>query len=180
MLPGRPWVGRPMLTNNPPRPRKATTSWQEVRSGASVRPWAAVTGNTSAPSRPRNAQSEGSGRLRTGWVAEIGGATVELVPVAELALALGRRPRTIRMWETLGVLPPAPFRTHSHDHRGRRRLYSQAHVSGIVEIARQEGLLSGTPADISKTGFSSRVHALYGELAQRRGAVSHGPAAFRY
>jgi hypothetical protein len=89
----------------------------------------------------------------------------ELVRVAELALALNRKSRTIRQWESLGHLPQAPYRSESYDPRGERRLYSPEHVEGIVRIAAEEGILYGKPANIRKTAFAQRVRRLYDQLA---------------
>jgi hypothetical protein len=96
--------------------------------------------------------------------AEVGGKLVELRTVTDLAAALNRRPGTIRMWERLGILPPAPYWATSGDRRGVRRLYRPEHIEGVVRIAAQEHVLKGKVADFSRTRFSERTHTLYDRL----------------
>ena len=93
-----------------------------------------------------------------GWV-------IEGYTLGQLARMLGRKPVTIRRWESEGVIPAAPFELPGAggDDRGKRRLYSREHMEGILEIATEEGVLS-TTCKISETDFTTRIVALFEEL----------------
>lgn len=95
----------------------------------------------------------------------VGGKDVEFFTVGQLALALGRRPVTIRKWETEGIIPKALFSAPSEDPRGRRRLYTRAQVEGIVKIAHDEGVFVAHAKSIRSTNFTARVAALFKRTA---------------
>lgn len=99
---------------------------------------------------------------------KVGGVLGEYFGVGALALALERRPGTIRKWEREGVIPKATFRAPSADPRGARRLYSRAQVEGIIRIAHDEGLMNpNLQITLAKSGFTARVKALFEELRDR-------------
>jgi hypothetical protein len=98
----------------------------------------------------------------------VSGKIVDFYTVGTLAFALNRRTVTIRKWETEGIIPKASFILPSSDTRGQRRLYTEAQILGLRELARQEGLLNpssgGKWASVEKTEFKSRAFTLFKEL----------------
>lgn len=96
----------------------------------------------------------------------IGDKTVRLYGIGDLAEALNRRPVTIRKWEKEGVIPSPTFNKPGTggDPRGRRRLYSQAQIEGLVSIAADERILADTKKSVSRTQFKARAWALFKEL----------------
>lgn len=94
----------------------------------------------------------------------VNGKDVEFYTVGQLAQALGRKAVTIRKWENDGVIPVATFNAPSDDPRGRRRLYTKEQVVGMVQIAKEEGILTETWKPINKTDFSKRVKELFERL----------------
>lgn len=95
---------------------------------------------------------------------KVSGVEIEFFTVGHLSKALGRKPVTIRKWEADGVIPKPTYQRNSEDPRGRRRLYTRAQVEGIVEIARQEGILKSHNRPIKNTMFTERVIKLFKEL----------------
>lgn len=94
----------------------------------------------------------------------VNGIDMEFFTVGQLAAVLGRRPVTIRKWESDGVLPTTWYNTPSEDPRGRRRLYTWAMLEGIVQIAKEEEILVDTWRPIRKTQFIPRVKELFDRL----------------
>jgi hypothetical protein len=89
------------------------------------------------------------------------GKDVEFFSIGQLALALNRRPVTIRKWESEGIIPRSTFTAPSDDPRGKRRLYTRKQVEGIVKIAREEGILYDHSKHIKQTNFTARVIDLF-------------------
>ena len=87
----------------------------------------------------------------------------EFFSIGALALALGNRStNTIRKWEQEGILPKSIFVKPSQDPRGRRRMYTRGMVEGLVEIAREEGVLYPDKGKrLSFTGFTKRAVELF-------------------
>lgn len=99
-------------------------------------------------------------------VLKVKGQTVEFFTIGMLALALGRRPSTLREWEAKGVIPKAKFRTASTDPQKQKRLYTRGQVEGMVKIAQEEGLLGRSRAGGLRRGeippsFTGRVLELW-------------------
>lgn len=74
------------------------------------------------------------------------GKDVEMFTLGSLAQALGRPIITLRLWETMGYLPSAPYRLSDKidkhgDIRKGRKLYSRAMVEAAVEIFTRHGIL---------------------------------------
>jgi hypothetical protein len=75
-------------------------------------------------------------------VYSVGGVEKKFYSIGALAYALGRKPVTIRAWESKGWIPPATFRTPAPrkeqipgaELKGRR-LYSEAQIVFLVETA---------------------------------------------
>jgi len=80
--------------------------------------------------------------------------------IGALAEALGKSPCSVRRYERESVLPPTPFR-HRVCGGPARRLYLRDQIEGIVQIAEEEGIAHGKPANISATNFTARVMKLY-------------------
>jgi hypothetical protein len=89
---------------------------------------------------------------------------VNMYTVGQLAEALGRKAVTIRRWENEGVIPVAPFTAPSEFKQGTRRLYSEAHVLGIIDIAREEGILDDLGKKVGRTNFRDKTRKLFEEL----------------
>lgn len=95
------------------------------------------------------------------------GIEVEFFSVGQLAAVLNRRPGTIRMWESEGIIPVSGWTKPGKDRdpRGTRRLWTRAQVEGIWRIAKEEGVLEpGPEVHISETQFTDRVYALFRQL----------------
>lgn len=96
------------------------------------------------------------------------GMEVNFYTIGELARLLNRKPVTIRKWEIEGVIPKATFIAPADDKRGKRRLYTEDQILGLVEIAREEGVLEanarGSWKALEKTNFSSRAVELFRRL----------------
>lgn len=107
---------------------------------------------------------------REGKTFTIGGKSIELFTISQLAYYLNRKPVTIRKWEEKGVIPKATYAKPgaNNDPRGRRRLYSREQVLVIVFAARDEGILDNPHAQISQTNFKTKVWTGFRELAAKR------------
>lgn len=89
------------------------------------------------------------------------GTTIELFTIGALAVALNREPVTIRMWEREGIIPRANFRSSSG--QKARRLYTRDQIEGIVQIAKEEGIIGDDrPKTFASTRFTARVWELFG------------------
>lgn len=95
----------------------------------------------------------------------VNGEKREFFTVGHLAVALQRRPVTIRKWEKEGWVPKPTFRVPSADPRGARRLYTREQVEGMIRIAAEEGILLTHQKPIQTTNFTARVIALFKETA---------------
>ena len=99
--------------------------------------------------------------LGPGTIYVVDGRDMEFYMIGQLAAALGRKPGTLRKWEANGILPPSGYLKPSNDPRGIRRLYTKQQVLGIIQVAKDTGVMysHGTLAD-----FGRRVKALFDEL----------------
>lgn len=106
-----------------------------------------------------------------GRILTISGYEVECFTTGQLALLLGERKAvTIRKWEADGILPKSGYYVPGRDGdvRGRRRYYTRTQVEGVLDIARQEGVLyPSTRISISKTRFTERVTEYFLDLRKR-------------
>lgn len=81
--------------------------------------------------------------------AVIHGEVVHLLPVGDLAKAIGRSVGHVRLLEKQGVLPPATRRRRVRGHRGWR-LYDERFVAAVASIAAEVGIPQRrTGADLS-------------------------------
>lgn len=67
----------------------------------------------------------------------IKGEVVRLLPIGDLAAAIGRSVGHVRLLEKRGVLPPAPARRRVQGHRGWR-MYDARYVAALGVIAAEE------------------------------------------
>ena len=58
-----------------------------------------------------------------------------MLTIGYVARALGRSTWTVKYWQRLSLLPPAPFVQHPNDPCTRRRLYPEPFVDAVHEIA---------------------------------------------
>lgn len=85
----------------------------------------------------------------------------EFFAISHLAKALGRAPKTIYKWEANRLFPGATWIYNSTSKNGRRRLYTRRQIEGVILIAYEEGVLSGSQRFISQTQFPARCHELF-------------------
>lgn len=106
-----------------------------------------------------------------GRILTISGYEVECFTTGQLADLLGHRKAvTIRAWESAGILPKSGYYVPGRDGdlRGRRRYYTRSQCEGVLDIARQEGVLyPSTRISISRTNFTKRVTDLFLDLRRR-------------
>ena len=92
------------------------------------------------------------------------GVKYEMFRVGALAKALGRDPVTIRAWMRKGWLPRNTYQTApvvgSRGDAGRR-LWTRRQIEGIVQVAKEEGLLDPKPPYVTETNFTRRVVAAW-------------------
>jgi hypothetical protein len=95
------------------------------------------------------------------------GVETEFFTVGHLALAMNRKPLTIRQWERKGIIPKSTYQRagKNGNQHGRRRLYTRAQIEGMIRIAEEEGLLSNDRREIASTNFKARVLDLFRNLA---------------
>ena len=94
------------------------------------------------------------------------GKEMEFFSIGALGTALGNRsPNTLRAWEREGILPKSVFRKPSTDPRGARRMYSRAMVEGLIQIAKEEGVLwPHEGLRLGQTQFTAKAMELFQRL----------------
>lgn len=101
-------------------------------------------------------------------IALLNGVETKFYAIGELARLLNRKSVTIRKWEAEGFIPKATFIAPSGDKRGKRRLYSEEQILGLVRIAREEGVLEpsakGAWKSITDTQFRNKAIQLFKEI----------------
>lgn len=99
---------------------------------------------------------------------KVKGEDTEFFTVSDLAAAVGRTARTIRHWESIGVIPKATFRSPKPHRSALKevgdRLYSHAQIDVVIAAAKAEGVLDGKPPS---KAFTSRI--IRGWLALQKG-----------
>lgn len=85
----------------------------------------------------------------------------EFFAISHLANALNRSTKTLYKWESLGLFPAATWIYNGESKNGRRRLYTRPQIEGVVAIAYEEGVLSGTQRFLSHTQFPARCQELF-------------------
>jgi len=99
---------------------------------------------------------------------QVNGVEIEFFTIGHLALALGRRPVTLRLWEREGIIPKATYQINSESKNGRRRLYTREQVEGLVKLAVEEGILISHQRAIGGTQFTARSIELFKQLASTK------------
>lgn len=100
-------------------------------------------------------------------VVNVAGAPTLLLPIGDLARAMGRSVGRVRQLEKDGILPPAPRRRRVVGHRGWR-LYPAAYVLEVARIAAEERIPSRRAVqDMSR--FSGRVWAAHEAICATEG-----------
>ena len=94
------------------------------------------------------------------------GKVTKLYTIGALAMALGKRPVTIRKWIRQGVIPEAGLKTSPITKTlgdAGRRLFSEEQIEAMVKIAKETGVWGEGRRVISfaNTDFSGRVWALW-------------------
>lgn len=89
------------------------------------------------------------------------GAHREFFGIGHLAHALGRSTKTIYKWEQRSLFPRATFILNGTSKNGQRRLYTRQQINGVLEIALDEGVLTGTRRFIAATAFPARCFELF-------------------
>lgn len=92
----------------------------------------------------------------------IHGEVVQLLPIGDLARAIGRSVGHVRLLEKQGVLPPAHARRRVRGHCGWR-LYDARYVAAVAVIAVEERIASRS-AVYDMTRFQERVWAAHAAL----------------
>jgi len=91
----------------------------------------------------------------------LNGKPTGLYRIGSLALALNRKPNTIRKWEVQGIIPNSSMMSSSPDQRGKRRLYTREQIETLRNIAFEEGLLypggGGKWKHVEKTNFREKA-----------------------
>jgi hypothetical protein len=72
--------------------------------------------------------------LRRPITAQIEGKDCTLLTIGYMAAAIHRTSWTIKYWERLGLLPPAPFVVNPERLRTKRHLYPEQFVAAIARV----------------------------------------------
>jgi hypothetical protein len=93
------------------------------------------------------------------------GQETEFYALGTLARILNRKTVTLRKWESEGILPKPAYILPSSDPRGKRRLYTKEQISGLKDIAKEEGILEpsakGKWKPVYETNFRERAYKLF-------------------
>lgn len=93
----------------------------------------------------------------------INGVNIDLYDIKELALAIGKRPVTIRLWERLGWIPVPKYHlpTKNPEIKGRR-LYTLEEIELLKRIVQEENIVAGK--SVVKTNFIRKVKDGFAKL----------------
>ena len=149
-----------------------------------MRPWAEISADfegVSAPVSPRPVRRQSGRRLRsprweTGdpwWAVRpreitIDGRRTVTYPVCAMAAVMGRTSATIRRWETVGILPPAPIVEPGVSWQGDRRLYRRAHIEAAERIGQEERIVNAKVAAFRRSLFPARMRVAYVAIERQR------------
>lgn len=95
------------------------------------------------------------------YVRNVKGHPREFFTIGHLAEALHRAAGTIRFWEENNLFPKPTFTINGADPRRRRRLYTRIQIEGVIQIAREEGLLRDARCYLKRTRFPERCHEFF-------------------
>jgi len=149
-----------------------------------MRPWAEISGDfegVSAPGSPptvrrRSRRCGASPHWKTGdpwWAVRpreitIDGRRTVTYPVCAMAAVMGRTSATIRRWETVGILPPAPIVEPGVSWQGDRRLYRRAHIEAAERIGQEERIVNAKVAAFRRSLFPARMRVAYVAIERQR------------
>ena len=149
-----------------------------------MRPWAEISADfegVSAPGSPPPVRRQSGRRLRsprwkTGdpwWAVRpreitIDGRRTVTYPVCAMAAVMGRTSATIRRWETVGILPPAPIVEPGVSWQGDRRLYRRAHIEAAERIGQEERIVDAKVAAFRRSLFPARMRVAYVAIDRQR------------
>ena len=149
-----------------------------------MRPWAEISGDsvstsaTTSPSsvRRRSRRCGASPHWKPGdpwWAARpreitIDGRRTVTYPVCAMAAVMGRTSATIRRWETVGILPPAPIVEPGVSWQGDRRLYRRAHIEAAERIGQEERIVDAKVAAFQRSMFPARMRVAYVAIERQR------------
>jgi hypothetical protein len=83
------------------------------------------------------------------------------VPGLRNGRCYGRTSATIRRWETVGILPPAPIVEPGVSWQGDRRLYRRAHIEAAERIGQEERIVDAKVAAFRRSMFPARMRSAY-------------------
>ena len=148
-----------------------------------MRPWAEISADfegVSAPGSPPPVRRQSGRRLRSPqwrpgdpwWGVHpreitLDGRSTLTFGVSAMAAAVGRTSATIRRWESVGILPPAPIVEPGASWHGDRRLYEREHIEAAERIAVEEKVVGEKVADFARSRFTTRMRVAYAVLAAR-------------
>lgn len=132
--------------------------------GIPGQPWGDIYPGTVRPVGPPTGAALHSGG--DGWDADpafhyVQGAYREFFGIGHLAYALGRSTKTIYKWERRNLFPRATFILNGSSRNGQRRLYTRQQINGVIDIAVDEGVLTGRRRFIGATAFPARCFELF-------------------
>ena len=81
---------------------------------------------------------------------------------------MGRTSATIRRWETVGILPPAPIVEPGVSWQGDRRLYRRAHIEAAERIGQEERIVNAKVAAFRRSLFPARMRVAYVAIERQR------------
>jgi hypothetical protein len=81
-----------------------------------------------------------------------------------MAAVMGRTSATIRRWETVGILPPAPIVEPGANWQGDRRLYRRAHIEAAERIGQEERIVDAKVAAFQRSMFPARMQSAYAAI----------------
>ena len=107
----------------------------------------------------------------------LNGVEKEFFPIGAMALALGRKPVTIRQWEEFGRIPKCQYRTRppaAANIPGKKaegkRLYTRAQIKAVIKAAERAGVDQPDPRKGDWDLFRDLVFTAWKKL-QRQGQV---------
>lgn len=94
--------------------------------------------NPLSQKRRAKAMGESNGWDSTPIIKTLGGKDTEVFTIGALAAALEKKIVTIRLWETKGYIPIAPYRLRSKTLQGKKVNGNRVYTRELIEIAIEE------------------------------------------
>lgn len=90
-----------------------------------------------------------------------------LYQIGALAMAIGKKPVTIRKWLRLGIIPEPSIRTRDIPNtlgNAGRRLWTRPQIETILLVGKSEGVIGDKQSkDISSTNFAQRLKIIWSQ-----------------